>query len=127
MGFLLDTHAFIWFYNGDEKLPSSVRERISDLSSNCYVSIASLWEIGIKASIGKLALRIELTQLTDFMSANQIQLLPIEIEHIEYLQSLPFHHRDPFDRLLIAQALTEKLTLLTRDAFFAAYEVPVVW
>jgi PIN domain nuclease of toxin-antitoxin system len=91
------------------------------------VSIASLWEISIKASIGKLELRIELTQLTDFLTDNKIDLLPIRIEHLEKLQNLPFHHRDPFDRLLIAQALTENLTLISRDSLFSLYNVPLHW
>lgn len=124
---LLDTHAFIWFYVGDERLPSTVKELIADSTSACYVSIASLWEISIKASIGKLELRIELSQLTDFLTDNKIELLPIKIEHLEQLQTLPFHHRDPFDRLLIAQALTENLTLISRDSLFAQYNVPLHW
>ena len=127
MRLLLDTHALIWFYTGDEKQPLAIQERINDVSVACYVSIGSLWEIGIKASTGKLELRIELAQLVAFMAANQIELLPIAVGHIERLQTLPFHHRDPFDRLLIAQALAENLLLVSRDGAFADYGVALLW
>lgn len=89
--------------------------------------MASVWEIGIKTSIGKLQLRGKLTEVASFLIESDIGLLPISSEHIVRLQALPFHHRDPFDRLLIAQAFTEHLTLLTRDGVFKKYEVPALW
>lgn len=127
MQVLLDTHALIWFFNGDNSLSTTAKNLIENPASTCWVSIASIWELSIKTSIGKLQLSGKLAEVEGFITASGMQLLPISFEHLLRLQSLPFHHRDPFDRLLIAQALTEKLALLTRDAFFAAYEVPLVW
>lgn len=121
MNILLDTHAFIWFFNGDTNLSSTAKKLIEDPATNCQLSIVSLWETSIKTSIGKLALRGEFAQVADFMVAGAISLLPVSFEHLIRLQQLPFHHRDPFDCLLIAQALTEDLTLLTRDAAFQQY------
>jgi PIN domain nuclease of toxin-antitoxin system len=127
MRLLLDTHAFLWFYSGDDRLSSAGKVLIDDPANECFLSIASVWEMGIKTSIGKLELRVDFAGLTEFMAANRIELLPISFAHIQRLQYLPFHHRDPFDRLLIAQALTEDLTLLSRDAVFPQYEVLVKW
>ena len=127
MQLLLDTHAFIWFYTGDKQLSSKAKTLINDLSNECFLSIASVWEIGIKTSIGKLELRVNFTGLADFMATNRIVLLLIAFRHIQRLQSLPFHHRDTFDRLLIAQAFAERLTLISRDGFFQQYDVPLIW
>lgn len=111
MDLLLDTHVFIWFFNGDNNLSNTAKKLIEDPSNNCWLSIASLWEISIKTSIGKLALRGNLAEVAGFMAAGAISLLPISLENLVKLQQLPFHHCDPFDRLLIAQALVERLTL----------------
>lgn len=127
MNLLLDTHAFIWFFNGDKQLSNSARRLITDTDTSCFLSIASVWEIGIKTRLGKLELRGDLDEMAAFMKAGSIALLPIAIGHIQRLQALPFHHRDPFDRLLIAQAFAERLTLISRDAIFQQYEVPIVW
>lgn len=127
MNLLLDTHAFIWFFNGDDKLGPTARNLIEDPSNTCWLSIASLWEISIKTSIGKLALRGKLVEVEGFMAAGAIRLLPIYFEHLLRLQHLPFHHRDPFDRLLIAQAFTENLTLLSRDTVFPQYGISLNW
>jgi len=91
------------------------------------LSIASVWEVGIKTSIGKLELRVDFAGLAEFIAVNRIELLPISFQHIQKLQHLPFHHRDPFDRLLIVQALTENLTLLSRDAVFPQYDISLNW
>jgi len=127
MNFLLDTHAFIWFFNGDTQLSESAIRLITNAENKCFLSIASIWEIGIKTSLGKLELRGDLAEMAGFMKAGAITLLPIELRHIQRLQTLPFHHRDPFDRLLIAQALTENLTLISRDGIFSQYSVPLHW
>lgn len=100
---------------------------MKDPTNKCLLSIASVWEIGIKTSIGKLALRGDFAEVEDFIAENSIELLPITFEHIQRLQQLPFHHRDPFDRLLIAQAFTESLTLLSRDTIFPQYGVSIRW
>lgn len=127
MRLLLDTHAFLWFYAGNNQLSNTAEGLINDLGNECFLSIASIWEIGIKTSIGKLELRVDFAGLAEFMATNRIALLPIAFGHIQQLQSLPFHHRDPFDRLLIAQAFTEHLTLISRDEIFQQYAVSLIW
>ena len=127
MRILLDTHTFLWFYSGDERLSPTVKALVVDSANACFLSIASVWEVGIKTSIGKLELRVDFAELARFMAANSIALLPIAIEHIQQLQQLPFHHRDPFDRLLIAQALAEQLTIVSKDAVFEQYPANITW
>ena len=127
MRFLLDTHTFLWFYAGDSQLSVTAATLVSDPANECFLSIASIWEIGIKTAIGKLTVRGGFAQLEEFTQANALKLLPITFSHIQALQQLPLHHRDPFDRLLIAQALTESLTLLTRDAAFQQYPASLMW
>ena len=127
MRFLLDTQTFLWFYNGSERLSFSAESLITDPTNECFVNIASIWEMGIKLSIGKLELRVDFAGLATFMKMNRIALLPINFEHIEKLQQLPFYQRDPFDRLLIAQALNEELTLITKDAVFDQYPASIIW
>lgn len=105
MRILLDMHAFLWFYSGDERLSPTAKAFIADPANECFLSIASVWEVGIKTSIGKLELRVDFAGLAGFMAANGIELLPITFGHIQQLQQLPFHHRDPFDRLLIRRQL----------------------
>lgn len=127
MRLLLDTHTFLWFYAGDSQLSTTKAALITDPANECFLSIASIWEIGIKTGIGKLTVRGGIAQLEDFMQANALELLPISFLHIQAIQQLPHYHRDPFDRLLIAQALAEGLTLITRDAAFQYYALPLVW
>lgn len=127
MELLLDTHAFIWFLNGDKQLAISVRDLMIDTSNKCFISIASIWEIAIKSSLNKLELKGEFNQIADFLSENDIEVLPITFEHIQRLLQLRFHHRDPFDRIIIAQALAEHLTIATRDDVFNKYEVDIIW
>lgn len=127
MRILLDTHTFLWFYSGDERLSPIAKALVVDSANACFLSIASVWEIGIKTSIGKLELRVDFAELARFMAANSIRLLPVTIEHIQQLQQLPFHYRDPFDRLLIAQAITEQLTIVGKDAVFNQYPARVIW
>jgi PIN domain nuclease of toxin-antitoxin system len=107
MRLLLDTHALLWFYGGDESLPVDLRQTISNSDTICYVSVASLWGITIKIGLGKLEIGTSLTEFFDFLERNQFWVLPVELGHLLQLQQLPTHHRDPFDRLIIAQALAE--------------------
>jgi len=125
---LLDTHAFLWFINGDSNLSDGTRSYIENPDNERLLSIASLWEIAIKVSIGKLEIafsfeRMVKTQIHD----NAITILPISASHLDTLAFLPFHHRDPFDRLIIAQSMIEKLTILSRDAAFDAYSIERKW
>ncbi|OZI08907.1 PIN domain nuclease [Siphonobacter sp. BAB-5385] len=127
MDVLLDTHALLWFYGGDESLPVKLREQIKSFDNRCYLSVASLWEISIKVSLGKLELGTSLREFFDFIDRNNFQIIPIEFEHLLTLQQLPLFHKDPFDRIIIAQALTEQLTIASKDRFFQDYALPMVW
>ena len=127
MAFLLDTHVFLWFISGDTQLPVSVREKIKDIHQPCFLSAASLWEITIKTQIGKLTLNISLQELFDFADRNQIEIVPITYDHLITLSKLPNHHNDPFDRLIISQAISENLILITRDKGLKKYKAKQQW
>jgi len=128
MNLLLDTHTFLWFVAGDSKLSQPARSVIEDVNNNRYVSMASLWEIAIKVSIGKLLLSEPVeTLIPEQLAKNRIELLDISVEHTALIASMPFHHRDPFDRLLIAQSKVEQMTLVSVDAVFDAYGVTRLW
>lgn len=127
MDLLLDTHPFIWFLNGDDQLSPNLKNIIADTSNKCLLSIASLWEIAIKSSLGKLELKGDFNHIAGFLNDNDIELLPITFEHLQRLMQLPLHHRDPFDRVIIAQALTEGLPIATKDDNFPAYGVNIMW
>jgi len=127
MNVLLDNHALLWFYSGDAQLSSTSKNLIKDTSNNCYVSIASIWEVTIKYNIGKLELENSLADLFEFVKRNQISIIPIELKHLLVLSILPLIHRDPFDRIIIAQGMTEKLTVISKDSFFKDYDLPIIW
>jgi len=128
MNVLLDTHIFIWLIEGNQNLSQAARQAIEDESNHLHLSIASLWEITIKTSLGKLELGIPLEQvLTNFILPSGIGILPIHLPHLLVLRDLPLHHRDPFDRLLISQAKSESLTLLSEDSLFKQYDVETFW
>ena len=126
MDILLDTHIFIWFLNGDEQLSYSNRKLIEDDSNNFFLSIASIWEIAIKHSLQKLELKGNFSQICVFLTENDIKVLSITFEHIQHLLNLEGHHRDPFDRMIIAQAKSEQLKIVTKDRIFMKYEVEVI-
>ncbi|MGB9754353.1 type II toxin-antitoxin system VapC family toxin [Roseiflexus castenholzii] len=128
MKLLLDTHAFLWFVGGDERLSPSARALIEDMSNDAYLSIASLWEMAIKISLGRLQLAQPFeTFIPHQLSLNRIRLLGITISHTAKVSTLPFHHRDPFDRLLVAQAQVEQMPLVSSDAAFDAYGLTRLW
>ena len=127
MQFLLDTHTFIWFINGDHLLPEKVINDIKNVNNKCFISVASIWEIAIKYKLNKLELQSGFDRILDFLTNNQIEMLPITFEHIQTLNTLDFHHRDPFDRLIISQGVYEKLTIITKDKNFKKYTVKVQW
>jgi len=118
---LLDTHTLLWWDAGE--LDKAVVKRIQS-AAEVYVSAATLWEVAIKSALGKLVIGRSLRALLD---DNGFVSLPIDVPHIEALASLPTHHRDPFDRMLVAQARAEHLTLVTKDPLLALYDVAVVW
>ena len=128
MRLLLDTHAFLWFINGDARFSATARALVEDSANTSSISVASIWEMAIKVSIGKLTFRQPFTTLLPRqLERNGIALLGITIDHALAVTVLPFHHRDPFDRLLIAQAMTEQLPLVSADAVFDAYAVTRLW
>ncbi|MEP7354047.1 MAG: type II toxin-antitoxin system VapC family toxin [Acidobacteriota bacterium] len=127
MKLLLDTHAFLFAINPLERLPTKVQMLLLDLNTERWVSAVSLCEIAIKIRIGKLDLPEDGRFYMEHVAALNAKLLPLEATHTFALFGLPLHHRDPFDRLLIAQAKSERLTLVTQDAAFASYDVPTLW
>ena len=128
MRLLLDTHTFLWFIMGSPNLSAAARSLIEDAANEKFVSVASLWEIAIKLSIGKLTLSAPFDVLiSQQLSLNGFELLNIDIEHAAMVATLPFHHRDPFDRLLIAQAVVEKMSVIGIDAVFDAYHITRLW
>jgi PIN domain nuclease of toxin-antitoxin system len=115
MDLLLDTHSLIWFLNGDEKLSTKAKLAIEDSANSKIISIASIWEIAIKISLNKLRFPNGFKHLLDLIEDNGFDILPITFDHAIALSTLEFIHRDPFDRILIAQCLIEKLTIVTKD------------
>lgn len=124
MRLLLDSHAFIWWSTDSTTLGNSARGRIADPETEMVLSIAALWELTIKCSSGKLVLP---DPLEDMVTGQGLSVLPLEFAHLRRLETLPRHHRDPFDRVMIAQALAEGIPIATRDRVFSAYGVQVVW
>jgi PIN domain nuclease of toxin-antitoxin system len=125
---LLDTHAFLWWITDSPRLSSRVREIIADGRNELFFSAASGWEIAIKARLGRLEIPGDLERsLTEQLSQNAIQALPIYLSHALRTHALPNHHRDPFDRLLVSQAILERLTVLSADVQISRYPVEVIW
>ena len=128
MRLLLDTHSFLWFISGSTNLSPTARTLIEDASNQPLLSAASLWEMAIKLSLGKLSLAQPFGVLIpQQMRLNGIKLLGIEIEHTAAVSKLPFHHRDPFDRLLIAQAMVEQMPIVSADTAFDTYPIKRLW
>jgi PIN domain nuclease of toxin-antitoxin system len=127
MEFLLDTHAVLWFITEDDKLPKKTKRIIEDARNNCFVSIATLWEIAIKNRVGKLSLHSDLDVIFEIIDDSGFELLPITSSHILRNAALPLHHHDPFDRIIIAQSFHENLAVITRDRVFADYNAILVW
>ncbi|MCL2104900.1 MAG: type II toxin-antitoxin system VapC family toxin [Kiritimatiellaeota bacterium] len=124
---LLDTHTFLWFLCGASELSGRARTFIENPKHGNYVSIASFWEISIKNSLGKLTLDIPFAELKSEAMRNGFQLLPVTFEDTLRLSMLPLHHRDPFDRMIISQAMGNDLTLVSHDSTFSLYRVNVLW
>ncbi len=128
MRLLIDTRAFLWWVGDSRELSRRARAAIGGSRNECLVSIASGWEIAIKGSLGKLRIEGSLDRfLPEQIAANGFRPLPIDLKHAARVAALPFHHREPFDRLLAAQALEEDLALVTADPVFAKYGIRRVW
>lgn len=126
MRVLIDTHAFLWWVDDDKRLSKRARKVIA--SGDCFLSMATAWELAIKVSLGKLALNRRASRFFEEEAvANRFAILGIQLRHLAELEQLPLRHGDPFDRLLIAQATTESLAMVSKDATFDAYEIQRVW
>jgi PIN domain nuclease of toxin-antitoxin system len=123
---LLDTHALLWFLDDDVRLPAFTKQQI-ETTETVFVSIASLWEIAIKVNIGKLSLKTTFTTIQQNLNTLGIGIIPIAFADTETYLSLPLHHRDPFDRILVAQAINRSLVLVSRDAHLDAYPIQRLW
>lgn len=128
MNLLLDTHTFLWLDTAPAKLSPTVRALCQDPNARLFLSVVSIWEIIIKAALGKLTLRTPLrTILADQARINGLQILPVTLDHVLAVEGLPLHHSDPFDRLLIAQAIAEGFTVVSADHVFSRYPASLVW
>lgn len=128
MNYLLDTHSFLWFITADKALSTNAKTLIEDPNNTIFLSLASVWEMAIKSSLGKLTIpqpfaAFIIKQLND----NSFSLLPITLAHASIVSTSPFHHRDPFDRLLIAQALHEKMPIIGNENIFDLYGITRKW
>ena len=127
MRLLLDTHIFIWWADEPEKLSPAALSALEDEANELLLSVASVWEMQIKVQLGKLKLNLPLKELVNNQQeTNELTVSPVELTHVLALDALPFHHKDPFDRLLIAQSIEEGLTIVTADSQFAAYSVKLL-
>ncbi len=124
---LLDTHTILWYLEGSDRLSNKVKLTIDNKETINYVSIASLWEIAIKLSIHKIVLGLTLSELLAKITEIGFEILPVSTTDVFLISTLPFHHRDPFDRMLIAQAIQHKLLLLSNDKIFSSYLPNVLW
>jgi PIN domain nuclease of toxin-antitoxin system len=127
MRLLLDTHTLIWHHEANPALSDKARDILNLPDSQLFISTASIWEMAIKISSGKLKLRKSLKDIINIYQNIGAAIMPVKPDHALGTESLPWHHRDPFDRLLIAQAIYEDLTLVSRDEMFARYPIIVLW
>jgi PIN domain nuclease of toxin-antitoxin system len=128
MNILLDSHTLIWFSQNSLQLSSSAIKILEDRNNLLFLSLVSVWEIQIKVQLGKLNLDISLSEIVkDQTKINDVQILPLKLSHIWTLDTLPYYHKDPFDRLLISQAITENLIILGVDSVFNSYPVQKIW
>ena len=128
MRVLLDTHAIVWWATGDRRLSRKARVTIADPKTEVFISIASAWEIQIKAALMKLTLNESVDALYRSLIIDQgFRMIGIELSDIDQLSTLPPHHRDPFDRMLVAQSLRGSFTLVTKDSVVSSYDAPTLW
>jgi len=128
VNYLLDTHVLIWWIAGKVKLSAAVQKTLSEATGTVLVSVASLWEMALKIKLGKLKMPDPFdAYILRQIQINRMELLPIHAPHVLETMNLPPHHRDPFDRLLVAQARKEELILITGDEMLRAYDVQILW
>jgi PIN domain nuclease of toxin-antitoxin system len=127
MNLLLDTHTFLWFVNDDPRLSDRLKDLIENENNVSYLSIASLWEMSIKYNLGKLTLAPSYEEFVEReVISSSITLLNIELEYLKINATLPFHHRDPFDRIIIAQSMAENIPIITVDSVFNKYSIILI-
>lgn len=125
---LLDTQAFLFALNSPELIPLKTRKLFSNEAYELYLSIASIWEMSIKSSLGKLKLKTPLKEIIQTsIKESGLKILPIQTEHTYAVEELPFHHKDPFDRIIIAQSAVERMPIVSSDAVFDQYDVKRIW
>jgi PIN domain nuclease of toxin-antitoxin system len=128
MRLLLDTHTLIWFDSEPDRLSDICRSIMADNNNSLFLSIASIWEMQIKCQAGRLNLRLPLSRLIDEQAQNNgLEILPIKAQHVYELQNLPLVHNDPFDRIMIAQAIVENLLFVSKDSILGGYPVQHIW
>jgi len=128
MNLLSDTHTFIWSFSNTKKLSPTIASEFKNPANQIFLSVASVWEMQIKIKLGKMVFKDTLENIiNEQQTVNHIQILPVKLAHALYLKNLPPHHKDPFDRLLISQAIVENMTLASADADFAKYQVNLLW
>ena len=128
MRVLVDTHVFLWWVEGDRALPVKAGAALADRDNECLISLVSVWELAIKAGLGKLKLALPVQRyVIEHVAANGFRMLDIQMAHVGRVESLAAHHGDPFDRLLIAQALEERIPVVTADPVFRSYGVKRIW
>jgi PIN domain nuclease of toxin-antitoxin system len=125
--FLVDTHVFLWLIQGDPQLSSRVRSIIADDTNQLNFSVVSIWEIVIKLNIGKLKIEHSIEDVYQLLAQLKIEIMPIERSDLDRYLTLPLHHRDPFDRLIISQAIERELILISADGSFEPYPVERLW
>ncbi len=126
MRYLIDTHALIWYIDGNNKLSKKAISIIKNNNNQIYVSKVSLWEMAIKISISKLNVSIQFSDLEKFFLDNNFDILDIEFKHFSHLLNLPIHHNDPFDRIIICQSIIENISIITYDDKFSLYDVTIM-
>jgi PIN domain nuclease of toxin-antitoxin system len=124
---LLDTHTFIWWDSAPARLSPAALAALRDPANTAWLSVVSVWEIVIKAQLGRLSLRLPLQQIVSQQQANGLQILPVTLPHVMAVEGLPPLHGGLFDRLLVAQAVVEGAELVSADQVFAQYPAPVLW
>jgi PIN domain nuclease of toxin-antitoxin system len=126
--YLLDTHALLWITTNDSRLSSKAKEIYLNAENYIFFSIASIWELAIKSGMGKIKFEKDLEEFVEIhIKGNNIEILKIELPHVFRIENLPFHHRDPFDRLIIAQAIEDNISILGNDILFDKYNIQRIW
>ncbi len=128
MKLLLDTHSLIWFFSGNSKLSETARMLMEDINHQKLISLVSVWEMAIKQSKGKLSLSLPVEDyINQKAELEDYEIIPINLNHLGLVSTLPFYHNDPFDRLLIAQSVVENIPIITKDNAFSAYNIQIIW